>query len=36
MEILSFIALVCVYLWLDLEPFEEPAQTTAIQDPLTN
>ncbi len=36
MDALSLIALIGIYLWLDLHPFEEPPQSQNIQDPQLN
>jgi len=36
METLSVIALICIYLWLDLHPFETPPPAPVPYDPQLN
>lgn len=36
MEALSFVALIGIYLWLDLHPFEAPPENRKSQDPQLN
>lgn len=36
MEILSVIMLICLYLWLDLQPFQAPSQTLETYDSQLN
>lgn len=36
MEILSIMMLICLYLWLELHPFETPPQNTETYDSQLN